>query len=250
MFGIEMNFISWARGLLGEWEVVCQEGMPFAAGRRIDNTSLKFKDTLMIRSLAFTIAASLIYLHSVIASAHGGAYSHIPSGCGCSDRAYNVPSNNRLSLPSSGCPAGVCPTFDWQSDSAIQWYGSPAGRTYNVAPSYRDSSPYAPLRSQPLTPPTVSDPYSPPLPTQINSAPMIPQGMEGIAQLPIAEQRIALQQRTCPVTKQPLGSMGKPIRVSVTGRSVYVCCQGCVDALRKNPAQYLTSGMRHKTLIR
>lgn len=228
----------------------CHEGMPFAIRCRIDNTSLKIKDTPMIRSLAFTIAALVMCSHSQNASARGGNYGHIPNGCGCSNTACDASFNNRLSFPSSGCAGGVCPTFGCQPNSTIQRYVSPGGRTYNATPTYYDAPQYVPQQHQSLMPPTDFDPYSPPLPTQSNGAPMIPQGMEGIAQLSIAEQHIALQQRSCPVTKQPLGSMGKPIRVSVAGRSVYVCCQGCVDALRKNPTQYLNSGMRHSMVIR
>lgn len=45
---------------------------------------------------------------------------------------------------------------------------------------------------------------------------------------------MALQQRTCPVTGDLLGSMGKPIKVNVNGRFIFVCCQGCVAAVRDN----------------
>ena len=68
--------------------------------------------------------------------------------------------------------------------------------------------------------------------------------MEGVALLPASEQEAALRQRTCPVTKQPLGSMGKPLRVSVAGQSVFVCCEGCVSRLKSNPAKYLRTGVR------
>ena len=46
-------------------------------------------------------------------------------------------------------------------------------------------------------------------------------------------------QRLCPVTGQALGSMGPPIPVTVSGRTVYVCCPACVDKLRRDPAKYL-----------
>ena len=52
----------------------------------------------------------------------------------------------------------------------------------------------------------------------------IPAEMKGVALLPPSEQSAALQQRICPVTGGPLGSMGKPIRTTVSGRTVYVCC--------------------------
>lgn len=67
----------------------------------------------------------------------------------------------------------------------------------------------------------------------------IPEQMQGIALLPANQQQLALNQRTCPVTGEPLGSMGKPIRVDVSGRSIYVCCAGCVSAVKRNPEKYL-----------
>ncbi len=59
-------------------------------------------------------------------------------------------------------------------------------------------------------------------------APVIPESMHGIRELSQPDQRLAIQQRTCPVTGDLLGSMGQPIKVNVNGRSVFVCCQGCV----------------------
>lgn len=56
----------------------------------------------------------------------------------------------------------------------------------------------------------------------------IPAGMQGIAMLPVAEQAIALQQRTCPISGHLLGSQGVPYRTVLNGRSVYVCCEDCV----------------------
>ena len=44
---------------------------------------------------------------------------------------------------------------------------------------------------------------------------------------------------TCPVTGKPLGSMGPPVRVTVAGRSVLLCCQGCEGAVREAPEKYL-----------
>ena len=35
-------------------------------------------------------------------------------------------------------------------------------------------------------------------------------------------------QKTCPMTGEELGSMGKPLTVTLKGQTVYVCCRGCV----------------------
>lgn len=75
---------------------------------------------------------------------------------------------------------------------------------------------------------------------EIASQPVIPAKMKGIAKLSLADQRVALKQRTCPVTRDLLGSMGKPYKVTVLGRTVFVCCEGCVDGIRENPRKYLS----------
>ena len=46
-------------------------------------------------------------------------------------------------------------------------------------------------------------------------------------------------QKLCPVTGEELGSMGPPIAVNATGKKIYVCCESCVTAVRRNPEKYL-----------
>ena len=46
-------------------------------------------------------------------------------------------------------------------------------------------------------------------------------------------------QRSCPVTGEPLDSMGGAIPVTVKGETIKVCCQGCVKAVTKDPDKYL-----------
>jgi Cu(I)/Ag(I) efflux system membrane fusion protein len=41
------------------------------------------------------------------------------------------------------------------------------------------------------------------------------------------------------VTTKKLGSMGTPVRVEVGGRAVFLCCEGCREAIEGNPAKYL-----------
>ena len=47
------------------------------------------------------------------------------------------------------------------------------------------------------------------------------------------------KQKICPVTGEPLGSMGAPVRVAVSGRTVFVCCKGCEKPLLRKPDEYL-----------
>ncbi|MDB5306816.1 MAG: putative Co/Zn/Cd efflux system rane fusion protein [Gemmataceae bacterium] len=52
-----------------------------------------------------------------------------------------------------------------------------------------------------------------------------------------AEDRKAAEaQRLCPVLRKPLGIMGVPPRVDLGGgRSVFVCCKGCIEEAEKDP---------------
>ena len=54
--------------------------------------------------------------------------------------------------------------------------------------------------------------------------------------LPRSQARV---QKLCPVTGEELGSMGTPIAVNAMGKRIYVCCESCVSAVRRNPEKYL-----------
>lgn len=60
-----------------------------------------------------------------------------------------------------------------------------------------------------------------------------------LTKLSDGERTAALAQRTCPVTDKPLGSMGKPPKVTVDGRDVFLCCEGCEEELKNDAAKYL-----------
>jgi hypothetical protein len=55
-----------------------------------------------------------------------------------------------------------------------------------------------------------------------------------------ADRTAALAQKVCPVTDKPLGSMGKPPKVTVEGQDVFLCCAACEEEIKSNPAEYLT----------
>src|SRR5690606_7308048 len=46
------------------------------------------------------------------------------------------------------------------------------------------------------------------------------------------------RQVICPVTDMPLGEMGKPPKAVIAGRTVYVCCEPCLDVIREDPQKY------------
>lgn len=46
------------------------------------------------------------------------------------------------------------------------------------------------------------------------------------------------EQRICPVTNEPLGSMGDPLLAKAGGASIWVCCEGCVGFIEDDPEKY------------
>lgn len=65
-----------------------------------------------------------------------------------------------------------------------------------------------------------------------------------VATVPASEAQLAAaaiaRQKICPVSGKLLGSMGDPVAVDVGGDRVFVCCAGCVNAVKANPEKYLT----------
>lgn len=57
---------------------------------------------------------------------------------------------------------------------------------------------------------------------------------------PTKEARYGGQVR-CPVTGEELGSMGEPVAATVGGRTVYVCCRGCVKRAEADPTNTLAA---------
>jgi len=62
---------------------------------------------------------------------------------------------------------------------------------------------------------------------------------KGLAELPDADRAAAEKQRVCPVSGDVLSSVGKPYKVTVKGRTVFLCCPDCKEAITKNPDKYL-----------
>jgi RND family efflux transporter MFP subunit len=53
------------------------------------------------------------------------------------------------------------------------------------------------------------------------------QALAEVAKLPAADRSLAAAQRLCPITKEPLGSKGVPVKLDVLGQAVFLCCGGC-----------------------
>jgi hypothetical protein len=62
---------------------------------------------------------------------------------------------------------------------------------------------------------------------------------KGLAELSPEDRAAAEAQRVCPVSGELLGEMGKPVKITVKGRTVFLCCSGCEDEIQKNPDKYL-----------
>jgi YHS domain-containing protein len=61
----------------------------------------------------------------------------------------------------------------------------------------------------------------------------------GLKELDQADRKLAEQQKFCPKTGELLGSMGKPYKMTLNGRVFFLCCDGCEEAVKKDPETYL-----------
>jgi hypothetical protein len=60
-----------------------------------------------------------------------------------------------------------------------------------------------------------------------------------LAELSAEDRAIATKQKICPVSGEPLGSMGAPVKVDVKGHAVFICCDGCREQLLAKPDEFL-----------
>lgn len=60
-----------------------------------------------------------------------------------------------------------------------------------------------------------------------------------LADATTADRAAIERQRVCPVMGSKLGEHGTPIKVTVNGGSVFVCCRGCIDKVLQQPNRYV-----------
>jgi len=72
-----------------------------------------------------------------------------------------------------------------------------------------------------------------------NTAEISEKVKENLAKLPPEDQKLAAQQKVCPITGLQLGSMGVPVKITLKGQTVFLCCPGCVEAAKKDPEKTL-----------
>ena len=64
--------------------------------------------------------------------------------------------------------------------------------------------------------------------------------LANISKLDADDQAHARLQVLCPVTEMALGSMGVPLKITVNGEAVLICCEGCTDMAQRNPDETLS----------
>ena len=66
-----------------------------------------------------------------------------------------------------------------------------------------------------------------------------PADRSGLDKLAPENRKLAEAQKTCPVSGEPLGSMGAPVKVTLNGTPAFVCCKSCVGRAESQPAETL-----------
>ncbi|MHB8898376.1 MAG: efflux RND transporter periplasmic adaptor subunit [Thermoguttaceae bacterium] len=66
-------------------------------------------------------------------------------------------------------------------------------------------------------------------------SPFTAEELAALDELPPGERELATQQKVCPVTDFNLGSMGKPVKITIQGQTVFLCCIGCEEDAKADP---------------
>ena len=65
------------------------------------------------------------------------------------------------------------------------------------------------------------------------------------------DRRIAQQQGYCPIqSDNRLGSMGTPVKVTLKGQDVFLCCKGCEEEARADPDKTLAKVAKLKERVK
>ena len=147
----------------------------------------------------------------------------------------------KTSTPSEGPvlapPKQTPPTAPQGGNAALPTEGDPAAKSATSAPAGPANSSPAPLPTEgdPTGTATAGDTSKPASADPAEAAKI----KATLASLP-AEERAAIEkQKICPVSGELLGTMGAPPKVTVAGHAVYLCCKGCEEALKEEPAKFL-----------
>lgn len=105
--------------------------------------------------------------------------------------------------------------------AAATYFGASGGPRHDQEPSSQPSREPASPSAAPKKPPFAKDE----LPWDVSRE---------LAQLPADDRALALRQKLCPVTHKPLGWMGRPYKIVLDGRPVFLCCRGCEVEAREH----------------
>lgn len=133
-----------------------------------------------------------------------------------------------LLLPASGCDSKA-PTTTSNSTS-----GDQAAASSTASETLGES--------EPTGPPTEGAPEGEADPGSVEEAfadAMTSEVEASLASLSAEDREQAIKQKICPISEEPLGSMGTPIKVSVAGHEVFICCEGCETPLKQDPTTHL-----------
>ncbi len=130
--------------------------------------------------------------------------------------------------------------------AAATYFGASGGpQSSGPQPSGRPSAPSVPSQ-RPVDPgksdqPPADNPIRPKAEPESKVTVAEPdlEDLKNIEQLPEADRKLAVAQRICPVTGAALGSMGVPIKITLRGQTVFLCCKGCIGKAKRSPDEML-----------
>lgn len=70
-----------------------------------------------------------------------------------------------------------------------------------------------------------------------------------MASLPETDRPLAKAQGYCAVSEAPLGSMGTPIKLSIRGEPVFICCKGCERKAKATEERVLAKANKLKKRV-
>lgn len=60
-----------------------------------------------------------------------------------------------------------------------------------------------------------------------------------LGKLSADDRALADAQKLCPISDEPLGSMGVPIKLTIKDQPVFICCKSCTKNAEKDPDKTL-----------
>lgn len=115
---------------------------------------------------------------------------------------------------------------------ASTYFGAGGGETLGASPSAAKGAGNAPLKPA------------------LRMQPLSDDQLKNIDQLPGDDRAAAKAQNLCPVMGVPLGSMGVPVKITLRGKPVFLCCKGCVAKAKRDPRSALKSLEKIRQLMR